>query len=75
MKFIILIFQINQLGIDITSDGYHLISVSDDKSIILWKIEDKKYEKITKLSKINCLHERTIYSCSINSQQNLIATV
>ncbi len=43
--------------------------------MILWKVEDKNYEKITKIAKINNLHERTIYSCSINFKQNLVATV
>lgn len=49
--------------------------MSDDRSLILWKIEDKDYEKITKIAKISGLHDRSIYTCSINSNQNLIATV
>ena len=74
--FFLLIYFFLPLGIDISSDGKFLISVSDDRSLVLWKIEEENYsKKVSKICKISNLHERTIYSCSINFNDKLIATV
>jgi hypothetical protein len=51
------------------------VTCSEDHLVILWKIEDDNYEKIIVLSKINNSHDRPIYYCSLNYEQNLLATV
>ena len=56
-------------------DALTLISVGDDKSLILWKIEDIHYKKINIVKKIENFHDRVIYSCTMNLKQDFISTV
>ena len=61
-------------GLSISSNGKHLVSCSDDKSIILWECDLPNITVKTvwhQLSKIN-LHTDPIYSIDWNQHNNLI---
>ena len=58
--------------IDFTPDGKYMVSVGDDMNVILWKIDGNKCSMVHKL---NDIHFRSIYSCSINFTGNYLATV
>jgi WD40 repeat protein len=67
-------------GLDISQDGKILVTCSDDKSIIVWYV--KSYENIVKVSHLTgCnisnlgFHERTVFSCSLDSNSQIIASV
>lgn len=60
-------------GIDISQNGKILVSCSDDKSIIIWYV--KGYDNIVKLSQLTGFHQRTVFSCSLDSSAQIMATV
>jgi WD40 repeat protein len=60
--------------IDISKSGDFFFTGSDDRSIILWKIEDNSYKNIKMISKINGAHERSVLSLSLNFDDSLIVS-
>merc|ERR1711976_96304 len=58
-------------SISFSHDGHFMVSSSDDKTVIIWKIDsDGKYHQTATLSGY---HQRSIYSVDVN-HKNLIAT-
>jgi len=70
----LIVLYINNLDFEISKDALFIISVSEDKSILLWKIEDIYYKNITLVKKLMNLKEMFL-TCTINFKQDLIATV
>ena len=69
--------------IEFNKNGNIFFTCSDDKKLIMWGIGEKNfnntekildYENIVKLAKIQDLHSRPIYSCSLNYNENYIFT-
>ena len=68
--------------IEFNKNGNIFFTCSDDKNLIMWGIGEKNfniekildYENIVKLAKIQDLHSRPIYSCSLNYNENYIFT-
>ena len=63
--------------LDFTKDGNFLASTSDDATIKIWT-KDEDSEELPRYSLITTLqgyHTRTVYSCSWNYDDTLLATV
>lgn len=60
-------------ALDFTSDGKHMISCSDDRTVKIWRINDPTNPKLTLLTSLTGYHDRTIFSVNI-SRDGHIAT-
>jgi WD40 repeat protein len=58
--------------IDITKLGDYLVTGSEDKSIILWKIDTGNYKNINMLYKVNDCHSRAVLSLSFNYDDSFL---
>lgn len=51
------------------------MTVTQDKSMLLWRIEDIHYKKIVLIKKAENMHDSVLDHCSVNSNQDLISIV
>lgn len=58
-------------GLDFDADEQHLVSVGDDRRLVLWEVGPTNYHH---KGVLEGLHSRCIYSCSWSKTSGLIAT-